>query len=812
ITIGTAMIGATVFSAVGADLSSYPQPFVKSGVFNGEIVVGNDAKVADVVGAIDIAASLQYAMKVAGMSGSASSEGGVITVETSDATVEGGVLIVDSGNDFNLGDTLSGVAPNGKLTDKELPDMLADGIVVDEDDTNTELDYEQTIEFQADALAFSRGSDIGNEDVPSLYIGTNSGSTYDVVINLKDAMNFSKMADSEKMTLLGKEYTIKPNQAATASELILLGSDNTVLLNLGESKTIAGVEYTLVGANGDNNNAILKVGSSQKTVVDGTTYTIGGQEVYVKSLYITTIPTTSASVELMVGSQELKLKTGSQSSVKVNDVTVKGVTANVTGGVGAASEIRFRVTPSDVSDANKYLEMGTEFVDPIFGFKLAFTGSSEELDAASKSKVSLERSGDNVVLTFTNDEGDEYSLDVYTWNSTNNVAFAENFVASGSTITGDDKEFVLGDSTGKKTYAYKIVDFDEDIDNNKNTSTIKDLSTGKEYTIEAADYVGDSNVTVSGISYSGKTIALGGTLLSSFKIENEGVVALDVPRNTTGGVNGAFVNATVTFTEGNKAEETEVQAFDDKAVTVLLADTDSGSTSENLGISGVTTTMSTTATDKDGNVGYVLSVFGTYAEWDKENGNTFDLYYPKDTEVKYFVSVAAGESTSAQATKEYSEGDVLKGIGTIKAITAGSVTGGSYNINKIALPLAKLDIDTTLGSTNQIIVGGPAVNRLAAEAVGVTYPAYGLSSGLLQGAGEAVIKLVEQGSKVAIVVAGWEAEDTQRATTVLANYANYATKLTGAEVKVTGTISSPVISLVVEEVAEAVAEEEVVAE
>lgn len=119
--LGTAMLGATVFSAVAADLKDYPSPFVNNGVFNGEVVVGADAKTADVVGAIDIAASLQYAMKMAGSAGAASSEGGVVTVATSDADIEGGALVKKSGDDFNLGDNISGVLTSSKFTDKELP-------------------------------------------------------------------------------------------------------------------------------------------------------------------------------------------------------------------------------------------------------------------------------------------------------------------------------------------------------------------------------------------------------------------------------------------------------------------------------------------------------------------------------------------------------------------------------------------------------------------------------------------------------------------------------------------------------------------
>src|SRR3989338_4848960 len=59
---GISMVGATMLGAMAADLSSYPDLFIKDGQFNGAIVVGDKAAAEDVVGSIDIATSLQYAL------------------------------------------------------------------------------------------------------------------------------------------------------------------------------------------------------------------------------------------------------------------------------------------------------------------------------------------------------------------------------------------------------------------------------------------------------------------------------------------------------------------------------------------------------------------------------------------------------------------------------------------------------------------------------------------------------------------------------------------------------------------------------
>ena len=74
--------------------------------------------------------------------------------------------------------------------------------------------------------------------------------------------------------------------------------------------------------------------------------------------------------------------------------------------------------------------------------------------------------------------------------------------------------------------------------------------------------------------------------------------------------------------------------------------------------------------------------------------------------------------------------------------------------------------------------------------------------------GEAVIKLVDNGDKVALLVAGTSADDTRRAATALANYGSY--DLSGTEVMVSGTSDTDITIGAVEEAAaeEEVAEEE----
>jgi len=56
-----ALVGTTLMGALAYDLGTYPAKFIVNGQFDGKIVVGEKAATADVLGSIDIAASLQAA-------------------------------------------------------------------------------------------------------------------------------------------------------------------------------------------------------------------------------------------------------------------------------------------------------------------------------------------------------------------------------------------------------------------------------------------------------------------------------------------------------------------------------------------------------------------------------------------------------------------------------------------------------------------------------------------------------------------------------------------------------------------------------
>jgi hypothetical protein len=121
-----------------------------------------------------------------------------------------------------------------------------------------------------------------------------------------------------------------------------------------------------------------------------------------------------------------------------------------------------------------------------------------------------------------------------------------------------------------------------------------------------------------------------------------------------------------------------------------------------------------------------------------------------------------------------------------------------HAVAPITSAVAKLDteIGTAEKARNIITVGGPCINRITAEAMGLTYPACGEASTIPEDS--AIIEVMDDvftTGKVVVVVAGWEAEHTRLACSVLQNYDAHAAEFgTAAKVIITGTTAAPSIT------------------
>ncbi len=132
----------------------------------------------------------------------------------------------------------------------------------------------------------------------------------------------------------------------------------------------------------------------------------------------------------------------------------------------------------------------------------------------------------------------------------------------------------------------------------------------------------------------------------------------------------------------------------------------------------------------------------------------FELEVPDDDEYEWWVRVAKPK--------------------------AGVVsTGGTVVSSSVSMSDSEVGNVNTLGK-NVVAVGGPAVNEVAAELLGVDFPTYGADlAGLEEGTAVLEMKSLS-GGKQAVLVYGWEQDDTRRAAVLLRDPSVLSQKLADA--------------------------------
>jgi len=750
---GIAMMGATMAGALAADLNQYPSMFFQDGRFNAAVVVGDQAAAIDVVGAIDLAFSLQYEAKVS----KTVSLGGEETV-----TASSGVEVSATGNHLTLNEALNSVESQFKKDD--LPVLLADGTVTDDSD-NEDYDYSQKLIPSSDQVKFGLPDDDIFGDVPQLYLDQSSGAAYTVVVEFDTALNATALDDSEKITIMGKTFTFDPDMQSGDNTLVLYASEKTETISVGESKTITlddgtTLDVELIGANSDRETATIKVNGETHSVSSGDTITAGGTQIYINDVFTYNIPSPGAAVEFFVGSDKIEIDaSGGYNDVEIDDKTVTGVEASVGGGLEAIDEINFTVTPSEFDEKQyRYLMLGESFVDPLFDtFKMEFASVTPELKASDKTKISLTRSGDDYELSFVNKDGETYEFTVFHSDSgSDTVEYGEDFVGKTDNVT-DDGIFILNEGDVTKVYQLTSVT----TESSTKYANLKDLTDNSAFKVKESEEIGDTGVSI---------VTLHDGTTDSMKLDANTSLTITTKYDGT---------ITITSDPGNESIydlefEEGTTNFDDlaagDAVTFKVNVTgDSSNGDEDITIAALNITNSgdvNYASDDDNKVEYGVSKFGTYWERERDNyGAYIDFYYPK-VETSYHVFfMPSGATTST---------------------TAAGQTLTYYEYNKIGLGAAKLASEiTNPAAQNLIVVGGPCANSVAAQLKGNPEDcAAGYEPG------KAIIELIENGDKVALLVAGYSGEDTRRATAVLANYQDYS--LSGNEVIVTGTSLSDI--------------------
>ena len=812
---GTTMLGATIMGATALTLADYPAPFVTNGIWDGKIVVGAKAATSDVVGAIDLAASLQAeatttsTVNVPGAAGTATVIGDSAEFKTGSDVVGFGEEIGDVKKTFTESDLdalKSGVFDTGE---RSTPDKQS----LKFEDTTAKVVYEENDDDEVgDFLKFDSGSMLFE-----YHMEFTEGAAADIETGgaLDDF-------ESEVLTILGAPFTIVQAEQSAGDQMYLkmLGGQVADTLRDGETKTytIDGKDYevTAVFISSDDSSAKLSVnGMLTKELEEGDTdvlsadVTIGVQEILTNHR--------EGIVEFYLGANKLELTDSNYDDTDYSTQTVK-----VGGESIGDAELIIKATNETSDDALKlnYIKYKVLADDDVYipagkGLRsfltepeamltttwdivytgIMKTGESEiKFDAQSDHTYDFEyvsMNGDSFSFPLLTNDEDAPDADTATldWGDEDDNFIFEEYNSTGNvwhdnatSISDDDYFIVTDDSTNSKDAVTSVLRY-VSLSEGDSTVTFKNLA-GDNIIVS---YTGDTGTSATGnlivdgethVFYIGAEDAVTATedFALSMDLNGDGDITAteQVYAVTEGGAIIDFGDQTFTAGTGDPANagaseavtiitdeaNFDVAAGDETSTVTITAET---SYEVDIGVTDLTD-LSTADLVQDPDNDEMERGYTTY-------GALFELNNP------------SSDNAASELTVYYPlamrGAQVFVTAGTIEVKEGTSTAGGGITtttVNPIAVGLAVLDTDApTLGSDNMIIVGGPCVNTIAATLMG--NPAV-CTEGFTPG--KAVIKLFAD--KNALLVAGYSAQDTLGACYVLSDSAKYS--LTGTEVEV----------------------------
>lgn len=729
IAVSAIMAGMTMGLASAAN---YPAPFVSGGVANAAIVYGTGAGVSslDLVQAGNIQTSLGTSVT-----------GGTVTVEGGDS-----FQLEKTSNKFNYDNALNGTYAT--LGSQNLKTFLADGTYKS---GGVNEDYTQKITLSDKALSLFADSDYNNK-VPTIgFKWTNSKNILDYDLKFDTAIPFNSLNTTD-MPLMGKTYYVV---SSTNKTIVLLDSANKVVLKEGDSGvTVSGktvtIEYIASGAVKFNVD-----GEITDTLADHETYELNdGSYIVANDIMYNSKDTGISSVEFSIGQGKISLISGE--TVEVNDKAVDGLVATLTDNSGLTN-----INLAWNSDSKTFLTATDAITMPVFEtIKLVFGGMTFP---DSPETVSIDN-GETMTLHMGN-----YDLPIFhitTGNSSDATLGEEDFPlvtatgALGANYTAGAVELntsAAGWTGGldlQENDRFLVTSLDKDLSSidtmyyevNKIhwasgvvSVELKDLIGTNDLTFDTLDAtpsVGDIDLTLGQVNDTHvylKFAANSGTINYNTAVSKTGL-ELTLPAKTAVQTNDVGTGVALTLTEADK----DANLAEGMPFTATVKST----TNNKLHIASTNVTTLKEDSASKIYIGYVPSDLASKVTLD-ESGDEYDFsvdYY--GAEVTADVKVVGGVSTTS---------------------TGSNVLG---NI------LVKDSEVSSVATKNLIVVGGSCINSAAAALVGGAKCGADWTAATGIGTGQFLIKGYATStltSGVALLVAGYDAEDTVKATTYLTN-------------------------------------------
>ncbi|MCK5320943.1 hypothetical protein KAJ38_00005, partial [Candidatus Pacearchaeota archaeon] len=755
-----ALIGMTVGTAFAA---SYPTPFTT----NTAIVVGANAAPSDNIAASSIASNLD-----------ASSAGTGATTTTSDGD---SFKFERTSTKFNLGSNITGII-SSSIDDDELPTLLADGKFIDND--NDEFDYTQKIDVDAGVQLTMFDDNDYAEDSPTVGFKISSSQTVlTYTLDFSDEPTINDLATTE-LPFMGKTYYVLSNTTSGANVVLtLLDSASDTILSEGESTTlnVEGTAYAVSINFISTSEVKLTVnGETTNSLSESQTYKLSdGSYLGIKDIMYTAKDSGISKVEFSIGSGKLTLTGGGSTDVKINDDSISGLTSTVLNASGGhangagATETVSKITLVWAADDDLFITETTEITMPGFGaVKMSYGGLTYPIEET----IEVAQGGD-LYATLENFPLKDGEADINFLYATTSGAFAgigkdaDNKLvtaATGADLTFDkdtDDYFIVSwnDGNDAESYLMRATNFVLDGSTNKTdfqyykNGAWVDTKTGA----KAADTfsIGNADLVVGAVNRVAKHVVIGnnsGSVNFNELWSKEGM-RVNLPYLSTD--NGTAAGAFNVSTEGaggstghNATSFYLVMSEEDKDGNKANADGDwinltigwDGSSTAEVEVSAVDTENADATSTEIGSTDvwrdFTYTALATEILYNKPSSGqkSVKIIYHGD-EVTADVYITSPEVTLIST-------DTSVGVMTVKDSEVASVSG-----------------------KNLIVVGGSAINSVAAELLGGAYSEAAFTSATGVAAGEFMIKSFSRTGNTALLVAGYNAADTEKAVTYLLN-------------------------------------------
>ncbi|MCK4997026.1 hypothetical protein KAS08_01865 [Candidatus Pacearchaeota archaeon] len=780
-----ALIGATVGAAAAA---AYPAQFTAS---NTVIVYGSDSGAADNIATTALNADL--------LSLAAGS--------TTTTTVEGGEVfsLGKDSDEFEFGYNLSSVFTS--LDDGEMESFLADG---EYDDGVIDSEFSQEITLGTQALSLFADTDYDDDKTPTIgfHFDDTEVLSYEMTLDDSDEV-YVNMIDTE-IPLMGREYYVLD---ATADEVTLLDSAEKVVVTEGETITVDGKTISISVAAETYVRFVVNGEMTDKLHDSGTDYDLyqeldDGSYIVVSSNDYNAKDSGISSAEISIGKGKLTLSNDG-GEVEINDETVTGLTSYVystgTTPVNAVgTEVIKSIKLTWTTDDEEFLVEGGAMVMPGFEtIKVLFGGmnfpeDSEKISIDNGETVTLNMENFDVDLMYATteangvqgDDGNLLHIDA-TPSSTKTYFLkdGDRFLATDLDETLSEVEQLYyevttlrNDSNGFDLVLNDLTDADKDIPFDDDEADETDTSRGDvevKLNLVYEDGVNVTDADAALIDAAGLSTAL----LTSYPSDNSTLVEIakvtvtqddsidlhfDKVVSDTGMIVEIPVAADVADNDDllifyEAKDDGDLETTFSSATADIYADLD-WDTSDEYVYANENSTAITFKEESDNNyIGYVESDLTSMVSYDTD---------AHSYEITYF-----GEEVVADVS-----------IASADAVLSTSTESGN-------LIVLDTDADKLVGK-NLIVVGGSAINRVAADLLSLNYPSYGADftekTGIADG--QALIEVFPYSGNTAILVAGYTAADTAKATTYLLHESEDFDLVEGAKLKVTSATEATVVT------------------